>query len=329
MNERLQHLKQRAAASSKSTQATLQRTAPKATLGGIKSVAEKRFGQRKPTKKQQPKQVKQVKQPKKQPKPKSVSSKPLDQWEMAMRKANIPAHRWRKLQDKISRLNGAERTKIEKELFDHEMFKDVYSVGEDDPSIVDEYLSDLEEKLNELTTENISLNELIDNLIEMNPDSALSAALLKDVVTKREVTTALATISNETGVAPDKLLKFGIYDTEDISMQGTSAEPIMDFELSANAIQNRYGIDVRTPEGQEKFEDLVVFEAIGAAEKQNVNIAEDVKKIETLNNMGKDRLNDFEQITGTNINQYLDDFEQITGTNINQYLDNNDDKKLD
>ena len=299
MNERLKKLKQRVAASSKSTQATLQRTAPKATLGGIKSVAEKRFGQRKPTKKQQPKQVKQ---PKKQPKPKSVSSKPLDQWEMAMRKANIPAHRWRKLQDKISRLSGAERTKIEKELFDHDMFKDVYSVGEDDPSIVDEYLSDLEEKLNELTTENISLNELIDKLIEMNPDSALSAALLKEVVTKREVTTALATISNETGVAPDKLVKFGIYDTEDISMQGTSAEPIMDFELSANAIQNRYGIDIRTPEGQEKFEDLVVFEAIEAAAKQKVNnaadpkkiIAADPKKIETLNNMGKDRLNDFE-----------------------------------
>ena len=311
MNERLKKLKQRAAASSKSTQATLQRTAPKATLGGIKSIAEKRFGQRKPTKKQQPKQVKQ---PKKQPKPKSVSSKPLDQWEMAMRKANIPAHRWRKLQDKISRLNGAERTKIEKELFDHEMFKDVYSVGEDDPSIVDEYLSDLEDKLNELTTENMSLNELIDNLIEMNPDSALSTALLKEVVTKREVTTALATISNETGVAPDKLVKFGIYDTEDISMQGTSAEPIMDFELSANAIQNRYGIDIRTPEGQEKFEDLVVFEAIDAAAKQKVNIAADVKKIETLNNMGKDRLNDFEQ---------------ITGTNVNQYLDNNDDTKLD
>ena len=311
MNERLKKLKQRVAASSKSTQATLQRTAPKATLGGIKSVAEKRFGQRKPTKKQQPKQVKQ---PKKQPKPKSVSSKPLEQWEMAMRKANIPAHRWRKLQDKISRLSGAERTKIEKELFDHEMFKDVYSVGEDDPSIVDEYLSDLEEKLNELTTENMSLNELIDNLVEMNPDSALSAALLKEVVTKREVTTALATISNETGVAPDKLVKFGIYDTEDISMQGTSAEPIMDFELSANAIQNRYGIDIRTPKGQEKFEDLVVFEAIEAAAKQKVNIAADVKKIETLNNMGKDRLNDFEQ---------------ITGTNVNQYLDNNDDTKLD
>ena len=312
MNERLQQLKQRAAASSKSTQATLQRTAPKATLGGIKSVAEKRFGQRKPKqqKQNQPKKT----QPKKQPKPKSVSSLPLEQWEQAMRKANIPAHRWRKLQDKISRLSGPERTKIEKELFDHEMFKDVYSVGEDDPSIVDDYLTDLEDKLNELTTENISLNELIDNLVEMNPDSALSAALLKDVITKREVTTALATISNETGVAPDKLVKFGIYSTDDISMQGNSAEPIMDFELSANAIQNRYGIDVRTPEGQEKFEDLVVFEAIDAAAKQNVKIAADPKKIETLNNMGKDRLNDFER---------------ITGTNIIQYLDNTDDTKLD
>ena len=304
MNERLQQLKQRAAASSKSTQATLQRTAPKATLGGIKSVAEKKFGQRKPKqqKQTQPKKT----QPKKQPKPKAVSSDALDQWEQAMRKANIPAHRWRKLQDKISRLSGADRKEIEKELFNHEMFKDVYSVGEDDPSIVDDYLTDLEDKVNELSAENMSLNELIDNLIEMNPDSALSAALLKDVVTKREVTTALATISNETGVAPDKLLKFGIYDTADISMQGVSAEPIMDFELSANAIQNRYGIDVRTPEGQEKFEDLVVFEAIDAAAKQNVKIAADPKKLELLNNMGKDRLNDFEQITGTNIIQYLD-----------------------
>ena len=310
MNERLKKLKQRAAASSKSTQATLQRTAPKATLGGIKQAAEKRFGQRKPTKKQQqPK-----KQPKKQPKPKAVSSDVLDQWKKAMEKSNIPRHRWRKLEDKISRLSGADRKEIERALFDHELFEDVYAAGEKETDVTDEYLSDLENKLNELSTENISLNELIDNLIEMNPDSALSAALLKEVVTKREVTTALATISNETGVAPDKLVKFGIYDTEDISMQGTSAEPIMDFELSANAIQNRYGIDVRTSEGQEKFEDLVIFEAIDAAAKQKVNIASDVKKIETLNNMGKDRLNDFEQ---------------ITGTNVNQYLDNNDDTKLD
>ena len=170
MNERLQQLKQRAAASSKSTQATLQRTAPKATLGGIKSIAEKRFGQRKPTKKQnQPKKT----QPKKtQPKPKSVSSRPLEQWEQAMRKANIPAHRWRKLQDKISRLSGAERTEIEKELFNHEMFKDVYSVGEDDPSIVDDYLTDLEDKVNELTAENVSLVNMVDDVndfIQENP----------------------------------------------------------------------------------------------------------------------------------------------------------------
>ena len=315
MNNRTQELLKRAQQAKARSEETLKRTAPKATLGAIKQAAAKKFGQRKPTKKQtQPKKTQPKKtqpkqtQPKakKKAKPKAVSSDALDQWEMAMRKANIPAHRWRKLQDKISRLSGAERTKIEKELFDHDMFKDVYSVGEDDPSIVDEYLSDLEEKLNELTTENISLNELIDNLIEMNPDSALSAALLNDVVTRREVTTALATISNETGVAPDKILKFGIYSTEDISMQGTSAEPIMDFELSANAIQNRYGIDVRTPEGQEKFEDLVIFEAIDAAAKHNVNIAADPKKLEMLNNMGKERLNDFEQITGTNIIQYLD-----------------------
>ena len=150
MNERLQQLKQRAAASSKSTQATLQRTAPKATLGGIKSVAAKKFGQRKPTKKQQ-QQPKQVKQPKKQPKPKAVSSDALDQWEQAMRKANIPAHRWRKLQDKISRLSGAERKEIERELFDHELFEDVYAAGEKETEVTDDYLTDLEDKINELT----------------------------------------------------------------------------------------------------------------------------------------------------------------------------------
>ena len=146
MNERLQQLKERAAASSKSTQATLQRTAPKATLGGIKQAAEKKFG--KPTKKQQPKQVKQ---PKKQPKPKAVSSDVLDQWEMAMRKSNIPAHRWRKLQDKISRLSGADRKEIERALFDHELFEDVYAAGEKETEVTDEYLSDLEDKVNELT----------------------------------------------------------------------------------------------------------------------------------------------------------------------------------
>ena len=275
MNERLKKLKQRAAASSKSTQATLQRTAPKATLGGIKQAAEKRFGQRKPKqqKQNQPKKTQPKKQPKKQPK--SVSSKPLEQWEQAMRKANIPAHRWRKLQDKISRLSGPERTKIEKELFDHDMFKDVYSVGEDDPSIVDDYLTDLEEKVNELSAENMSLNELIDNLMEINPDSALSVALLKGEITRRDLTTALSTISNETGVKSDELIKFSMYSTDGLD----SAE----FAFSANAIQNKYGLDVTTPEGLDKFEDKVIFEALDVAARQGKQIATSNKQIEMTN----------------------------------------------
>ena len=310
MNNRTQELLKRAQQAKARSEETLKRTAPKATLGGIKQAAAKKFGKPKQQKQNQPKKT----QPKKQPKPKAVSSDALDQWEQAMRKANIPAHRWRKLQDKISRLSGADRKEIEKELFNHEMFKDVYSVGEDDPSIVDDYLSDLEDKLNELTDDNNSLNELIDDVVRLNPDSTLSAAVIKGAITKQELTTALVNISKDTKVAPDQILKFGIYSTDDITTQGIDAEPIMDFELSANAIQNRYGIDVRTIEGQEKFENLVVFEAIGAAAKQNVNIAADAKKIETLNNMGKD---------------LLSDFEQITGTNIIQYLDNNDDNILD
>ena len=309
MNNRTQELLKRAQQAKARSEETLKRTAPKATLGGIKQAAAKKFGKPKQQKQNQPKKT----QPKKQPKPKAVSSDALDQWEQAMRKANIPAHRWRKLQDKISRLSGADRKEIEKELFNHEMFKDVYSVGEDDPSIVDDYLSDLEDKVNELTDDNNSLNELIDDVVRLNPDSTLSAAVIKGAITKQELTTALVNISKDTKVAPDQILKFGIYSTDDITTQGIDAEPIMDFELSANAIQNRYGIDVRTIEGQEKFENLVVFEAIGAAAKQNVNIAADAKKIETLNNMGKD---------------LLSDFEQITGTNIIQYLDNNDDTKL-
>ena len=266
MNERLQQLKQRAAASSKSTQATLQRTAPKATLGNIKQAAAKKFGQRKPTKKQQPKKT----QPKKQPKPKSVSSKPLDQWEMAMRKANIPAHRWRKLQDKISRLSGAERTKIEKELFDHDMFKDVYSVGEDDPSIVDEYLSDLEEKLNEITTEGNLLEDAIDDLMETKPSGVITMAILTGEITKTDLKNALQVMSNETGVESTELIKFSIYNTEDydFATKGTDAVPFKDFELNKNAIQNAYGIDLSTKEGMDKFEDLTIFTALESANKQ-------------------------------------------------------------
>ena len=153
MNERLQALKQRSAASHQSVQATLQKTAPKATLAGIKQAAEKKFGQRKPTKKQnQPKKT----QPKKQPKPKAVRSDLLDQWKMAMEKANIPKHRWRKLEDKISRLSGADRKEIEEILFEHPLFAAVYDPRETDTSFDDDYLSDLEEKVNELTTENIN-----------------------------------------------------------------------------------------------------------------------------------------------------------------------------
>lgn len=183
MNERLQQLKQRAAASSKSTQATLQRTAPKTSLSDIKQVAEKRFGQRKPTKKQQkpvqqkPKRTK-TKQ-KKSHKAKSAATTALDQWKQAMEKANIPKHRWRKLEDKISRLSGSERVKIEKELFDHEMFKDVYSVGEDDPSIVDDYLSDLEEKVESVSADlfDDSVLESIKNIITENSTEASTIKL--------------------------------------------------------------------------------------------------------------------------------------------------------
>ena len=326
MNDRLQALKQRSAASHQSVQATLQKTAPKATLGGIKAAAEKKFGQRKPRKKQQPKPKqpkKQINQQPKQPKkqinqqPKAVRSDMLDQWTKAMEKSNIPEKKWKSLEDKISKLSGADRKEIEEILFEHPLFAAVYDPRESDASFDDDYLSDLEDKINELTNDNNdnnSLNELIDDVVRLNPDSTLSAAVIKGAITKPELTTALANISKDTKVAPDQILKFGIYSTDDITTQGIDAEPIMDFELSANAIQNRYGIDVRTPEGQEKFEDLVVFEAIDAAAKQNVKIAADPKKLETLNNMGKDRLNDFEQ---------------ITGTNIIQYLDNTDDAKLD
>lgn len=307
MNDRTKELLQRSKQATARTEATLRRTAPKATLGGIRQAAEKKFGQRKPTKKQNQPKPKKV-QPKKQPKPKSVSSDRLEQWRKAMEKANIPRHRWRKLEDKISRLSGAQRQEIEEELFEHDLFKDVYEAGEEKENrdLVDDYLTDLEEKLDELTEETNTLTDLIDNIMEAKPNSIISAAVLKKVVTKEELTTALANISNETGVAPDQVLRFGVYSTDDISIEGINAKPIMDFELSANAIQNRYGIDVRTPEGQSKFEDLVVFEAIGAAAKQKVNIAADPKKLEMLNNMGIDRLNDFEQITGTNIIQYLD-----------------------
>ena len=318
MNDRLQALKQRSAASHQSVQATLQKTAPKATLGGIKAAAEKKFGQRKPRKKQQPKPKQPKKQIKQQPKqPKAVRSDMLDQWTKAMEKSNIPEKKWKRLEDKISKLSGADRKEIEETLFEHPLFAAVYDPRESDASFDDDYLSDLEDKINELTNDNNdnnSLNELIDDVVRLNPDSTLSAAVIKGAITKQELTTALANISKDTKVAPDQILKFGIYSTDDISMQGTSAEPIMDFELSANAIQNRYGIDVRTPEGQDKFNDLVVFEAIGAAAKQNVNIAADPKKLEVLNNLGIDRLNDFER---------------ITGTNIIQYLDNDYDKKLD
>ena len=80
MNERLQALKQRSAESHQSVQATWQKTAPKATLGGIKAAAEKKFGQRKPRKKQQPKPKQPKKQIKQQPKqPKAVRSDMLDQ----------------------------------------------------------------------------------------------------------------------------------------------------------------------------------------------------------------------------------------------------------
>ena len=120
MNNRTQELLKRAQQAKARSEETLKRTAPKATLGGIKQAAAKKFGKPKQQKQNQPKKT----QPKKQPKPKAVSSDALDQWEQAMRKANIPAHRWRKLQDKISRLSGADRKEIEKELFNHEMFKD-------------------------------------------------------------------------------------------------------------------------------------------------------------------------------------------------------------
>ena len=168
MNERLQALKQRSAASHQSVQTTLQKTAPKATLGGIKAAAEKKFGQRKQYKQPQPKKP----QPKKQPKPKAISSDKLDQWKQAMEKSGIPKHRWKKLEDKISRITGPKRKKIEEELFKHDMFKAVYSIGEDEPELTDEYLTDLEEKVNEVTDEINNLTDMVDDVnefIQENP----------------------------------------------------------------------------------------------------------------------------------------------------------------
>ena len=71
MNNRTQELLKRAQQAKARSEETLKRTAPKATLGGIKQAAAKKFGQRKPVqqKQNQPKKT----QPKKQPKPKAVS----------------------------------------------------------------------------------------------------------------------------------------------------------------------------------------------------------------------------------------------------------------
>lgn len=179
MNERLQALKQRSAASHQSVQATLQKTAPKATLGGIKAAAEKKFGQRKQHKQPQPKKQ----QPKKQPKPKAVSSTALDQWKQAMEKANIPKHRWRKLEDKISRLTGISRKQIEDILFDHQLFEAVYSIGEDEPELVDDYLSELEARVNELSgDDNKNVMDLVNGAINGDPeDLQIMSAIIEQI----------------------------------------------------------------------------------------------------------------------------------------------------
>ena len=171
MNNRTQELLKRAKKAQASSNETLKRTTPKATLGGIKQAAEQKFGKRKSKKQKQikPKQNK----PKKQPKPKAVSSDKLDQWKKAMEKSGIPKHRWKKLEDKISRITGPKRKEIEDALFEHDMFKAVYSVGEDDPELTDEYLSDLEEKVNEVTDEINNLTDMVEDIndfIQENPE---------------------------------------------------------------------------------------------------------------------------------------------------------------
>ena len=278
MNNRTQELLKRAKKAQTSSNETLKRTTPKATLGGIKQAAEKKFGSRKSKKQIQPKKN----QPKKQPKPKAISSDKLDQWKKAMEKSGIPKHRWKKLEDKISRITGPKRKEIEDALFEHDMFKAVYSVGEDDPELTDEYLSDLEEKVNEVIDENIILNDLIDNLMETNPNSAISAAIIKGAITKIDLTNALTVMSNETGVESGELIKFSMYNTDDydFATKGKGAVPFKDFELNKNAIQNAYGIDTSTKEGMEKFEDLTIFKAMEAANKQK-QMEEAAKQIES------------------------------------------------
>ena len=182
MNNRTQELLQRAKQAKARSEETLKRTAPKATLGGIKSVAEKRFGQRKTKKQQKPVQQKPKRTKTKQQKShkaKSSATTTLEQWKQAMEKANIPKHRWRKLEDKISRLSGNDRKEIEEALFEHDMFKAVYSVGEDDPSIVDDYLSDLEEKVESISADlfDDSVLESIKNIITENSAEASTIKL--------------------------------------------------------------------------------------------------------------------------------------------------------
>ena len=171
MNNRTKELLARAKKAQASTNETLRRTTPKANLSSIKQAAEKKFGNRKSKKQVQPKQPKQNK-PKKQPKPKAISSDALDQWQKAMETSGIPKHRWKKIADKISRISGSKRKEIEKELFDHDMFKAVYSIGEDEPELTDEYLTDLEEKLNDVMNEISNLSDIVDDIndfIQENP----------------------------------------------------------------------------------------------------------------------------------------------------------------
>ena len=179
MNNRTKALLERAKKAQSSSNETLKRTTPKATLGGIKQAAEQKFDKRKSKKQIQPKKPKA----KKQPKPKAVSSDKLDQWKQAMEKSGIPKHRWKKLEDKISRITGPKRKEIEDSLFEHDMFKAVYSVGEDDPELTDEYLSDLEEKVNEVMDEINNLTDMVDDInefIQENPE--LGAVVITYVI---------------------------------------------------------------------------------------------------------------------------------------------------
>lgn len=265
--------------SKKLNQTVNQSKSKRVGLADIKSVAEQRFGQRKP-KKQQPKQNKSKKKSKpiKPQQAFEAQSKheKLSAWKKAMDKTHVPVAKVEALYRRIEKLSGSALQMVEKELFVAEQFDMIYNWKSSDETLIDEYIEDLDEAISKAEANSDTVLDItdvmgvLDDALSGDSTALVAASVIAPVVLGYASNDYVASYIDQDALTDDirqtMESKFANVLAKNINMTNSEGVVTITEFIGSKAIQTKvstadvkqkYGIDLNTSEGQSAFDDII------------------------------------------------------------------------